>query len=80
MTGQLFSVKKGQRILLKVQLTLNLAPGEYRVGTSVFDATDPSNHKAIFREVLGNIIVEEKGMGCCGIAYLEPVLIDEDVQ
>jgi hypothetical protein len=78
-TGQLFSVKKGQKILLKVRLTLNLAPGEYRVGMSVFDTTDPSRHKAIFTEVLANIIVEEKGVGCCGIAYLEPVLIDEDV-
>jgi lipopolysaccharide transport system ATP-binding protein len=79
-TGQLFSVKKGQKILLKVQLTLNLAPGEYRVGTSVFDTTDASNHKAIFREVLANIIVEEEEIGCCGIAYLEPVMIEGNVR
>jgi lipopolysaccharide transport system ATP-binding protein len=78
-TGQLFSVKKGQRILLKLQLTLNLAPKEYRVGTSVFDTTDPSNHKVIFTEIFANIIVEE-AIGCCGIAYLEPVLIEENVQ
>ena len=79
-TGQLFSVKKGQQISLKVQLTLNLAPGEYRVGTSVCDTTDPSNHSGVFTEVLSNIIVEEGRVGCCGIAYLEPLLIEENVK
>ena len=78
-TGQLFSVKKGQKILLKLQLTLNLAPKEYRVGTSVFDTTDLTNHKVIFTEIFANIIVEE-AIGCCGIAYLEPVLIEGNVR
>ena len=72
-------MEKGEKISFKLQLTLNLAPGEYRVGTSVYDTTDPSKHEAIFREVLGNIIVEEWGVGCCGIAYLEPVLIEERI-
>ncbi len=78
--GQLFSVKKGQKILLKLQWRLNLAPGEYRVGTSVFDTDDPSKHKRIFTEVFANIIVKEEGVGCWGIAYLEPMLIDEGVR
>ncbi len=77
--GKHLSVEKGQNISFKIQLTFNLVPGEYVVGTSVFDVSGPRKELLIYSETFANVLVEDS-IGYYGIAHLEPKLIEEKIQ
>lgn len=76
LSGSSLSARKGESALFSFDLTVNLAPGVYELGTTVFDRTI---NKWAFNYTVTSFVVEENPR-FDGIAFMNPMLLDLKVQ
>lgn len=75
LTGRPVNIAENQEISTSIELTLNLVPGEYEIGTSIFDRT---SQKTIYNEIFSSFVIQNNY--CCGgIAYLDPKMINQEI-
>ena len=75
LTGKAINVDANQRIKTSIELTLNLVPGEYEIGTSVYNRLTQTT---IFNKALSSFVIENNFI-CGGIAYLDPKMIHQEI-
>jgi lipopolysaccharide transport system ATP-binding protein len=75
LSGESLSVKKGDDIVFSLRFKINLAPGVYELGTTVFDRTV---NRWICNYSFATLIVEDNPL-FDGIAYLEPELLGLEI-
>lgn len=75
LSGKSLSVKKGESALFSFGLTVNLAPGIYEFGTTVFDRII---NKWIFNSAFTSLVIEENPY-FDGIAFMDPKLLNLEI-
>jgi lipopolysaccharide transport system ATP-binding protein len=75
LTGSPIDVAANQKVEISVELTLNLVPGEYEIGTSIYNR---SIQKTVFSEFFSSFVIQSNFI-CGGIAYLDPKLINQQI-
>lgn len=75
LTGKAINIDVNQKIKTSIELTLNLVPGEYEIGTSVYNR---STQTTIFNKAFSSFVIENNFI-CGGIAYLDPKMIHQEI-
>ena len=76
LSGRSLSAREGESALFSFDLTVNLAPGVYELGTTVFDRT---TNKWVFNCPFASFVVEEDPR-FDGVAFMNPMLLDLKIQ
>lgn len=75
LTGSPVDIAENQKVSTSIELTLNLVPGEYEIGTSIFDRT---SQKTVYNEIFSSFVIQNN-YRCGGIAYLDPKMINQKI-
>jgi lipopolysaccharide transport system ATP-binding protein len=78
LTGKSLAPKKGETVLFSFAITLNLAPGVYELGATVFDRDRISN-KWVFKYTITSFVIEEDPR-YDGIVFMNPRFLRLNVQ
>ena len=78
LTGKSLALKKGETVLFSFAITLNLAPGVYELGTTVFDR-DRTSNRWVFKHVITSFVIEEDPR-YAGIVFVNPRFLRLNVQ
>jgi ABC-type multidrug transport system ATPase subunit len=75
LTGSPVNAAENKKVSTSIELTLNLVPGEYEIGTSIFDRT---SQKTIYKKIFSSFVIQNN-YRCGGIAYLDPRIINQKI-
>ncbi|MDD5702832.1 MAG: Wzt carbohydrate-binding domain-containing protein, partial [Dehalococcoidales bacterium] len=71
LTGESVAVNRGESVFFSLELTVNLAPGVYDLGATVFDRV--ANKWIFFHNITSFVVEEDPRFD--GIAFMNPKLL-----